>query len=427
MVGPASGMIRRVPEFPGRAAAEVIGLRFRTLPIFLCFFVMGFVDAVGTLVGFAEKEFRLSGAQAGLLPFFGFIAFALLSVPAGVVADRRGKKFLLVLALVVVLAGQLIPSLTVARYGFLLGAIFLIGAGMAALQVAGNPIMRDVSAPGRFARNLTFAQFIKSLGSISGPYLATLVIAFGFAWHRIFPIFAAVTLLTLLLVIGLDAIPSDAGASAALGDAAPPSVASSFALLAEPPVALAVVGIFLYVGAEVGLNSWLATLLARGFGLDLGSSATRLGPGLFFIALAAGRLLGSAILSFMGARRFFLVSALLGLAGLALLFSGSRQLALAGIACCGLGFANIWPLVFSLTVESRPERSGALSGLMCMAIAGGAVVPALMGLVADRAGVRLAFLVPLAAFLYLAALALAAQRPAPDGGGPADPASAGAA
>jgi FHS family L-fucose permease-like MFS transporter len=378
-------------------------LRFRTLPIFLGFFVMGFVDAVGTLVGFAEKEFHLSGAQAGLLPFFGFIAFALFSVPAGVVADRKGKKFLLVVSLAVVLAGQLIPSFSVARYELLLGAIFLIGMGMAALQVAGNPIMRDVSAPGQYARNLTFAQFIKSLGSISGPYLTAQLIALGFAWYHVFPVFAAVTLLTLLLAAALPATEETRG------DEVPASVGSSFALLAEPPVALAVLGIFLYVGAEVGLNSWLATLLAHDFGMDLGSSATRLGPGLFFIALAAGRLLGSGVLSFMGSRRFFLVSALLGLAGLGLLVVGSRPLALAGIACCGLGFANIWPLVFSLTVESRPERSGALSGLMCMAIFGGAVMPALMGLVADHAGVRLAFLVPLAAFVYLALLALASR------------------
>jgi MFS transporter, FHS family, L-fucose permease len=383
--------------------AEGCGLRFRTLPIFLGFFVMGFVDAVGTLVGFAEKEFHLSGAQAGLLPFFGFVAFALFSVPAGAVADRRGRKFLMAASLAVVLCGQLIPCLSVARYGLLLGAIFLIGAGMAALQVAGNPIMRDVSAPGRYARNLTFAQFVKSLGSISGPYLTAQLIVLGFAWYRVFPVFAGVTLLTLLLVAALPIAESK-------GDETPAGVGSSFALLAQPPVALAVLGIFLYVGAEVGLNSWLATLLARGFGMDLGSSATRLGPGLFFIALAAGRLLGSGVLSFIGPRRFFLISALLGLAGLGLLLLGSRPLALAGIAACGLGFANVWPLVFALTVESRPERTGALSGLMCMAIFGGAVMPALMGLVADHAGVRLAFLVPVAAFVYLTLLALGSQR-----------------
>ncbi len=395
-------------------------MKVRTLPIFFAFFVMGFVDAVGTLVGFAEREFRLSGAQAGLLPFFGFIAFALFSVPAGVVAERRGKKFLLLLALAVVFAGQLVPSLSIARYSLLLGAIFLIGVGMAALQVAGNPIMRDVSAPGRYARNLTFAQFIKSLGSIAGPYLTTLVIALGFAWHRIFPLFAAVTLLTFLLVLGLRVGESGSGGADEKGDrneqdGKPASLASSFALLREPAVALAVVGIFLYVGAEVGLNSWLATYLARGFGMDLSASATRLGPGLFFIALAAGRLLGSGVLNFIGARRFFVASVLLGLAGLVLVLLGTAPLAIAGIVCCGLGFANIWPLVFALTVESRPERSGALSGLMCMAIFGGAVMPALMGLLADLAGVRAGFLVPLGAFVFLALLALTWARSGGEG------------
>jgi fucose permease len=402
------------------------------LPVFVAFFVMGFVDAVGTLVGFAEKEMRLSGAQAGLLPFFGFIAFALFSVPAGALAERRGRRFLLAASLAVVLAGELIPSFTVGRFAPLLAAIFLIGSGMAALQVAGNPIMRDVSPPGRYARNLTFAQFIKSLGSISGPYLTALVVSLGFAWHRIFPLFAAVTLLALLLAAALPADSGRAvertarpagGGGAAGGRGGTGAAGSSLALLGEPRVALAVAGIFLYVGAEVGLNSWLAGFLTRGFGMDL-ATATRLGPGLFFIALAAGRLLGSAVLSFMSARRFFLISALLGLASLGLLFAGSRPLVLAGIAGCGLGFANIWPLVFALTVESRPERGSALSGLMCMAIAGGAVLPALMGAIADRASVTLAFAVPVASFLYLALLAAGSQRagaaweatPAPPGG-----------
>lgn len=385
-------------------------MNLRTLPIFLGFFVMGFVDAVGTLVGFAEQEFRLSGAQAGLLPFCGFIAFALFSVPAGVFAERRGKKALLVLSLGVVLAGQLIPSLSIARYGLLLGAIFLIGAGMAALQVAGNPIMRDVSPPGLYARNLTLAQFVKSLGSISGPYLATLAIALGFAWHRIFPVFAAVTLLALVAALPLEVDEGRAG-----GDR-PASVASSFALLREREVALAVLGIFLYVGAEVGLNSWLAGFLHTSFGMDLGSSATRLGPGLFFVALAAGRLLGAAVLGRIGTRRFFVLCTLSGSSGLALLLLGSRPLALAGIACCGLGFANVWPLLFALTVERRPERSAALSGLLCMAICGGAVMPALMGVVADRGGTAAAFLVPLASFLYLTVLALRGGRRVAGGG-----------
>ena len=146
--------------------------------------------------------------------------------------------------------------------------------------------------------------------------------------------------------------------------------------------------------------------------MDLASSATRLGPGLFFIALCAGRLLGSFVLNFLDARTFFRWSALMGLAGLGLLLVGSRAAALSGIVLCGLGFANIWPLVFSLTIESRPDRSGALSGLMCMAIFGGATLPALMGVAADRTGVVSAFLVPLACFAYLTALAFLGRRSA---------------
>ena len=374
----------------------------RVVPIYLAFFVMGFVDAVGTLVGFARKEFAISGAEAGLLPFFGFIAFAVFSVPAGILAGRRGKKFLMLAALAVVLAGQVLASAALTRYATLLISIFLIGVGMAALQVAGNPIMRDVSAEGRYTRNLTFAQFIKSLGSISGPYVTTFLIGLGFAWTGIFPVFAAATFVTLLAVTFLRVTETRSEE--------PASLASSFALLKEPAVFAAVAGIFLYVGAEVGLNSWLATHLSKTFGMDLASDATRLGPGLFFVCLSIGRLLGSAILGFTGARRFFLVSALLGLAGLLGLLFGSRQVAILGVAACGFGFANIWPLVFSLAVERRPERASELSGLMCMAIFGGAVVPPVMGLIGDRTTIGSSFAVPLASFLYLVFLALAWRK-----------------
>ncbi len=379
-------------------------MKFRVLPVFLAFFVMGFVDAVGTLVGFAKKEFAISGAQAGLLPFFGFVAFALFSVPAGVLAARYGKRRLLVASLAVVLVGQLVASLLLTRYATLLLAIFLIGVGMTALQVAGNPLMRDVSPEGLYARNLTFAQFVKSLGSISGPYMTTFLVGLGLAWTRIFPLFAAATLVAL--------VASSALRVEETGGERPATIGSSFALLSEPSVAAFVLGIFLYVGAEVGLNSWLATHLSKTFGMDLGGGATRLGPGLFFICLSAGRLLGSAVLGVLSARRFFLLSAILGIAGLLLLVAGSRSLAIAGVCLCGLAFANVWPLVFSIAVERMPDRAGELSGLMCMAIFGGAVMPALMGWVADVSAMSWSFLVPLACFVYLAALAVATRREA---------------
>lgn len=377
-------------------------MRLRTLPIVLAFFVMGFVDSVGVLVGYAREQFQLRATTAGLLPFFGFAAFALVSVPAGVLAARRGRKSVLVLGLTLVLAGELLPVVSLSRYGYLLAAIFLVGVGMTVLQVAGNPLMRDVSEPGRYARNLTFAQFVKSLGSNAAPYLVPLVAALGWGWTAVFPLFALVAALDLALVWGLEIAEQPSEGPTA-------SVKSSFALLGDRYIAGVVLGIFLYVGAEVGVNSWAATHLQRSFGMELDSATRWLG--LFLGGLALGRLLGSAALSFLSPRRFFLLAAASGTLAVAGLLVPSRPVVLACLFLAGLAFSNIWPVVFALAIEERPGRASELSGLMCMAIFGGALLPLAMGWLADSFSARWAFLVPLGCFAYLLLLALAAPRP----------------
>jgi len=380
-------------------------MRLRTLPIFFAFFVMGFVDAVGTLVGFAKDEYQLSGFMAGLLPFFGFIAFALFSVPGGVLMDKKGKKFLMLLSLAIVLVGEALPAMTTG-YVMLVAAIFLIGVGMTLLQVAGNPIMRDVSEEGRFARNLTFAQFIKGLGSIAGPAVAIALVARGLPWNSIFSVFGVVVAITLAGVAFLRVEEKK-------GDDKPPaSIASSFALLGHPYVFMMILGLFLYVGAEVGVNSWIATFLNQKFQFDLGSLATG-GIAFFFVALSIGRLIGSAVLNFMSARQFLVVTAILSVLGTLGIMLGSKEVAVASIFLTGLGFGNVFPLVFSILIDKMPERSAELSGLLCMAIAGGAVMPLVMGAVNDAFGsITAAMAVPFVSSLYIFFLGLRAAREA---------------
>jgi len=381
-------------------------MKMRTLPIFFAFFVMGFVDAVGTLVGFAKDEYHLSGFMAGLLPFFGFIAFALFSVPGGVLMDKRGKKFLMLLSLVIVLVGEALPALTTG-YAMLVAAIFLIGIGMTLLQVAGTPIMRDVSEAGRFARNLTFAQFIKGLGSIAGPAVAIALVARGLAWNSIFSVFGVVVAITLVGVTLLRVADEKKR-----DDKPAASITSSFALLGNPFVFAMIFGLFLYVGAEVGVNSWIATFLNQKFQFDLGSLATG-GIAFFFVALSLGRLIGSAVLNFMSARQFLLVTAALSVLGTLGIMLGSKEIAVASIFVTGLGFGNVFPLIFSILIDRMPERSAELSGLLCMAIAGGAVMPLVMGALNDVfSSVTAAMAVPFVSCLYILALALRAGRPA---------------
>src|SRR3974377_646787 len=145
----------------------------RTLPIFLAFFLMGLADAMGPMSDAVKSQYQLTNVMSTLLSFAVFIAFAVCSVPGGLLAARIGKKGLLLLGLGLNALALLPPSLMVPDFPVVLGCIFLLGVGPTFLQVAGNPIMRDVSAEGEYSRNLAFAQGIKGIGSTAYTFLFT--------------------------------------------------------------------------------------------------------------------------------------------------------------------------------------------------------------------------------------------------------------
>jgi|WetSurMetagenome_2_1015567.scaffolds.fasta_scaffold82814_1 MFS transporter, FHS family, L-fucose permease len=375
-------------------------MRFKTLPIFLAFFLMGLADAMGPMSDGVKKQYELSNLVATLLPFFVFIAFAIFSIPGGLLAARIGKKKLLLLGLGLNALALLIPSLQMPSFALLLACIFVLGVGTTFLQVAGNPIMRDVSPEGAYSRNLSFAQGIKGIGSTLSTYLisaiAGLAVFQGLGWRGAFPLFFVLMALAFLSVASLKIEETKADK--------PPSLASSLSLLKEPIFLLAVVGIFLYVGAESCMSRFLNPAL-QAFGMDA-QAANKWGPTLFFLMLTIGRLLGGAILAIMNPRNCFRLSALLGVLGAGLLMTGAAGMAIPAIIAAGLGFANIWPMLFSITIENKPECANELSGLMCMAISGGALVPLLMGWLVDMNWKATAFIVPLACFAYLLLLSL---------------------
>ena len=123
-------------------------MRLKTLPIFLAFLLMGVADAMGPMSDAVQNDYQLSNVLASLLPFFVFIAFAVFSVPGGLLATRIGKKKLLLLGLGINAVAMAVPSLMAPGFALLLWCIFLLGVGTTFLQVAGNPIMRDVSRRG---------------------------------------------------------------------------------------------------------------------------------------------------------------------------------------------------------------------------------------------------------------------------------------
>ena len=370
-------------------------------PIFLAFLCMGFGDAVGPFVGLAKETFQLTNFMATLIQFIGFTMFLLLSIPMGVYQDKRGKKHVLALGLLVALAGLVIPIFGgLESYGLFLITIMFLGGGAAILQVSGNPIMRDVSQEGKYSRNLALGQFIKAIGSLSGPVIPVVAARwFGADWSLIFPIYSVALLVTLAWLTFTKV------AEKREEKKTPATFGSSFKLLGNGFVALMVFGIFMYVGAEQCMSSGIPILLSDKYGIDIQSLGVA-GTGLFFLALVIGRFLGAIILNWITPRSFLLITVILSIVGSITILLGIKVLAIISIFFIGLGFANIFPLIFSITVDRMPERANELSGLMISAIVGGAIMPLMMGKLADMGGITVGLLVPLAGVLYIAYVAL---------------------
>jgi fucose permease len=374
----------------------------QAIPVFLAFLAMGFADAAGPFVSLAKQQFSLSNFAAQLIAFTGFVMFGILSVPMGVFQDRKGKKFVLMLGLSIMLAGVLIPALAgFSTFPAFLLTVLLLGAGATILQVAGNPLMRDVSAEGAYSRNLSMGQFVKAIGSLAGPVVPVVAArAFGLGWGVIFPVFSVAIAITLVAAATLHVDRAKPGRGAA-------TLGSCLGLLKNGFVATMVLGIFLYVGAEVSVSANIPLYLKERFGVDI-ERLGLLGTGLFFLALTIGRFSGSVVLRWMKPRTFLRLTSVLSLVGLAGLFVPSQAVATAAFFLVGLGFANVFPLVFSITVDRMPDDANSLSGLLVMAIVGGAFLPPLMGFVSDATGsVQTGFLVPMAAIAYIAWLGFA--------------------
>ncbi len=387
-----------------------------TLPIFLAFLCMGFGDVVGPMVSLAKETFELTNFLATLLPFSGFLMFGILSIPMGIYQDRKGKKNVLLIGLAIAFIGLLLPIFSgmygpivqstaielQSKFYVILGSILLLGAGATVLQVSGNPIMRDVSVPGRYSSNLSLGQSIKAIGSSLGFLLPPFALMVGMDWTLLFPIYAILILITFgwTSTLKVKEIKHE--------DEKPASLVSCLSLLKNKYVLMMVLSIFVYVGAEVSMSSGIPILLNEEFGIE--GFSLWLSWALFFLPILIGRFLGAAILTKIKPIKFLFVTVLMAILGVLLLLFGNTIIAYTGIILVGLGFANIFPLVFSITVDKLPERANELSGLMVTAIVGGAFIPPIMGYVADLTSILWGFFVPLACLIYILFSAIIASK-----------------
>ncbi len=370
----------------------------KLLPVLLAFIVMSFVDLVGIGVDRASKDFGLSATLAQLIPSAAFLWFLLLSLPTGILQARIGKKNMLNIGMAITAVGMLVPYIVYTFPTVLLGFTFL-GIGNTIVQVSANPLLVDVVPGNRVSSFMSFSQFIKAIGSmIAAPLAAFFAMQFG-DWKLLFLVFGVVSILS---VLWLGTVKIE---ERKISDGVKVTFGSAFSLLGTGFIFMMVFAIFLVVGVDVGFNSNSGQFLIKRFAID--PTVAESGRSVYFFGRMLGTFAGALLLTRFSPRRFYVWTALLGiLVIIAMLTVQSQTMAWALVFLTGLAVANIFPLVFSIAVEKYPDNSNEISGLMMMAICGGAVIPLLIGWVSDISTVVAGFSVLLACMVLLFGISL---------------------
>jgi MFS transporter, FHS family, L-fucose permease len=346
----------------------------RVMPVLFGFFIMGFVDVVGIATNYVKQDFNLSDTLANLLPMMVFLWFAVFSVPTGLLMNSIGRKKTVLLSMAITFVAMLVPLIAY-RFEIVLVAFALLGIGNTILQVSLNPLLSNVVRGDRLTSSLTWGQFIKAIASFLGPIIAGFAAASLGNWKTLFPIFAAVTLLSTvwLLITPIEEKPVEAKTS---------SYAACFGLLKDRAILMFFLGILFVVGIDVGLNITIPKFLMERCNILLEKAG--LGTSLYFIARTTGTFIGAILLMKFSGRIFLIISMAAALTAMVIMLMMSNLWAiLVLIFILGIAVANVFSIIFSAAIQKKPERANEISGLMIMGVAGGAIIPPLMGVVSD--------------------------------------------
>lgn len=376
--------------------------------VFLIFFAISFItNILGPLVPDIIKGFDLSLALAGFLPFAFFVAYGVMSIPAGVLLERFGQKPVLVAAWVLALIGSFLFA-SFPSYSVALPSLFLIGIGMTMLQVAINPLLRVAGGEEHFAFFSVAAQFVFGLASFVSPHVYSYlvlnlqdytgggnfivdtlsrVVPANLPWISLYWFFTAVTaaMVVILAIVRLPRVvlkeEEKAGASEHYRE-----------LIRNRYVWLFFFGIFAYVGSEQGVANWVSKFLETYHGLDPQVAGAKAVAN-FWLLLTFGCLLGLVLLKLMDSRKVLIGFSAAAIASLSVALFGPANVAYIAFMAVGFFLSVMWSIIFSLALNSVAQYHGAFSGILCTGIVGGAFVSGLVGWLGNAFGLRIGMLV----------------------------------
>lgn len=379
--------------------------------ILLIFFVISLMqNMLGPLIPDIIDGFNISLTLAGFLPFSFFIAYAVMSIPTGFLIEKFREKNIMLAGFIISFSGALLFA-TKPTYLFALLSLFMMGTGVAMLQVAINPLLRVAGGEKHFAFNSVLAQFIFGSASFISPMiyiyfirniqdkvapdpgiirLLTRIVPENLPWVSMYWVFVVVTLLMIFIIAAIKMPEVELTEDERIGQKN-----NFISLLRNRFVILYFFGIIAYVGTEQGVANWISKFLSTYHNFDPQSVGAKTVSN-FWGLMTIGCILGLFLLKLIDSRKVLIFFSVAAIVALTAALTGPGTVALVAFPLVGFFASVMWSIIFSLALNSVSKYHGTFSGILCTGICGGAIVPFIIGWLGNRFGLRFGML-----FLYI--------------------------
>jgi FHS family L-fucose permease-like MFS transporter len=370
------------------------------------FFFWGFITVLNDiLIPFLKESFDLNYTQAMLVQFCFFGAYFIVSPFAGRLIDKVGYQQGIVLGLLTTAAGCILfyPSASFHVYGLFLFAFFVLASGITILQVAANPYVAALGPEKTAASRLNLAQAANSLGTTVGPIIGAALIlgvvaADASAVQGPYLMIAGL-LIAAALVFRNIKLPKLAHVEAT-GEESEGNIWEHRSLV------LGALAIFLYVGGEVSIGSFLVNYFSESSIAGMSTADAGEMVAYYWGAAMIGRLVGAVLMNYVAATKYLAVNALIAIIMIIVSMNSTGDVAMWSILAVGFFNSIMFPTIFTLAVKGLGSMTSKGSGLVCQAIVGGALIPLVQGVAADSIGIQLSFIVPMLCYIYIGWYAL---------------------
>ena len=381
--------------------------------VMLVFFVISFItNILNSIIVDVKESFDLSLTLTGLLPFSFFIAYGVMSIPAGFLSEKYSAKRLLSISFLIMMIASFLFAFYPSYIVFTV-TLFSLGCSMAILQVVINPMLLNAGGEEHFAFNSVLAQLVFGLASFASPYLYKYIVNDNntnedsissilksltppdLPWVSLYIIFSIIALIMFVVVLAFKYPKFTINEDEKAGDKK-----SYLSLLKNKYTLLFFLGIFCYVGIEQGIGNWISQFLFEYHGLDpqtIGADTVAY----FWAMLTIGCLLGLLLLKIIDSRKLLIGATLITMLCLIFALTGSSKIALIAFPLVGFFISVMWSIIFSLALNSVKKHHGSLSGILCTGIAGGAIFPLIVGSIGEISNLKTGMFLLLIPLLFV--------------------------